>query len=75
MPYRLETVTSPAGRKSYYVVTKGTGRKHSRRPLPRSRALAQMRALYAVENGYILRRPYVSKARSHRSRNRRPTKK
>lgn len=73
MPYRLETVTSPAGRKSYYVVTKGTGRKHSRRPLPKSRALAQMRALYAVENGYILRRPY--KARSRRSRNRRPTKK
>ena len=35
--------------KGYFVVTKGTGRKHSKLPLPKERALAQMRALYANE--------------------------
>jgi hypothetical protein len=59
MPYKLRK--SPNANK-YWVVTKSTGRKHSRKPLPKSRALAQMRALYAVENGYILRN------RSKRSR-------
>ena len=44
MPWTLEK--SGAG---YYVVTKGTGRKHSKKPLPKERALAQMRALYANE--------------------------
>ena len=39
----------------YYVVNKATGRKHSNRPLRKSRARAQMRALYAAENGYMMR--------------------
>lgn len=43
MPYRLEQ--SGAG---YYVV--GPSGRHSRKPMSRSRAVRQMRALYAVEN-------------------------
>jgi hypothetical protein len=35
--------------KGYVVVTKGTGRKHSKKPLSKARAQAQMRALYAQE--------------------------
>jgi hypothetical protein len=31
----------------YFVITKETGRKHSKKPLPKARAEAQMRALYA----------------------------
>jgi hypothetical protein len=52
MPYKLRK--SPK-KEAYWVVTKSTGRKHSKAPLPKSRALAQMRALYAAENGYVLR--------------------
>jgi hypothetical protein len=44
MPWSLQK----SGR-GYYVVTKGTGRKHSKRPLSLKRAKAQMRALYANE--------------------------
>jgi hypothetical protein len=44
MPWKLEK--SGAG---YFVVTKDTGRRHSKMPLPKQRALAQMRALYANE--------------------------
>ena len=56
MPYRLQASRS-RGRKGYFVVSTRTGKRHSLSPLPRSRAEAQMRALYAVENGYILNRP------------------
>lgn len=44
MPYELRK----AG-KGWLVVTKGTRRAHSKKPLPRARAEAQMRALYANE--------------------------
>lgn len=50
MPYELQR----SGR-GYYVVNQVTGRKHSNRPLPKSRARAQMRALYAAESGYVMR--------------------
>lgn len=43
MPYELEP--SPVGR-GYFVATKGTGRRHSKKPLPKARAIRQMRALY-----------------------------
>lgn len=43
MPYHLVK----AAKNGFYVETKGTGRKHSKLPLPKSRAEAQMRALYA----------------------------
>lgn len=43
MPYELV----PAAHKKFYVATKDTGAKHSKKPLPRKRAVAQMRALYA----------------------------
>lgn len=46
MPYKL--VKSGDG---YIVTNSETGRKHSDKPLPRSRAVARMRALYAAENG------------------------
>lgn len=42
MPYRLEQSGS-----GYYVI--GPSGRHSKKPMPRKRALAQMRALYAAE--------------------------
>ncbi len=42
MPYKLE----PAGNNLYYVVTPD-GRRMSHKPMPKERAEAQMRALYA----------------------------
>jgi hypothetical protein len=59
MPYALEK----SGR-GYYVITKETLRKHSNRPLPKKRAMAQMRALYASEQGYTLRSVRRSKKRA-----------
>lgn len=44
MPYSLQK----SGR-GYYVITKASGRRHSKRPLSLKRAKAQMRALYANE--------------------------
>jgi hypothetical protein len=43
MPYKLEPAVVGRG---FFVVTKGTGRKHSDKPLPRARAVNQMQALY-----------------------------
>jgi hypothetical protein len=42
MPYTL-VKASPNG---FFVETKGTGRKHSKMPMPKERAMRQMRALY-----------------------------
>jgi hypothetical protein len=44
MPYELER--NPVGR-GFFVVTKGTERRHSKKPLAKRTAAAQMRALYA----------------------------
>lgn len=44
MPYELRKSGS-----GYVVVTQGTKRAHSKKPLPLERAKAQMRALYANE--------------------------
>lgn len=44
MPYEIES--NPVGR-GYFVVTKGTGERHSGHPLTEDVAKAQMRALYA----------------------------
>ena len=43
MPYKIEP--APVGR-GFFVVTKGTGKRHSEKPLPRPRAVNQMQALY-----------------------------
>lgn len=51
MPYKL---VKKRGEDKFFVVSKKTGKKHSNEPLPKSRAEAQMRALYAVEGGYVL---------------------
>lgn len=53
MPY--EVLKSRGKKEGYYVVNKDTRRKHSKDPLPKSRAEAQMRALYASESGYKMR--------------------
>jgi hypothetical protein len=52
MPYKLRK--SPK-RNAYWVVNKETGRKYSKQAIPKERAMRQLRALYAVENGYKLR--------------------
>lgn len=47
MPYKLR---KSRGKDLYWVVNKETGKKYSHEPLPKERAEAQMRALYASEN-------------------------
>ena len=49
MPYKLRKSGS-----GYFVVNQKSGRKLSKKPLSRSRAVAQMRAVYALEGGYSL---------------------
>ena len=52
MPYKLRKAPK---RDAYWVINIETGKKHSNDPLPRDRAEAQMRALYASEGGYEMR--------------------
>lgn len=42
MPYEIKKAGN-----GYVVVTQGTTKAHSKKPMSRARALAQMRALYA----------------------------
>ena len=44
MPYKLQGLGH-----LYYVVNEATGKKMSGHPLPKERAMAQMRALYVAE--------------------------
>lgn len=44
MPYKLQSIAG-----GYIVVNSKTGRAHSKQPLSRTRAVRQMRALYAAE--------------------------
>ena len=46
MPYDLKKAKG-----GYYVVTEGTGKKHSNKPLPKTTAEAQMKALYYAMGG------------------------
>jgi hypothetical protein len=46
MPYQLSK--SKGG---YYVITEGTGKKHSLKPLSKATAEAQMKALYYAMGG------------------------
>jgi len=48
MPYKLRKAPK---RDAFWVINTETGTKHSNDPLPRDRAEAQMRALYANEKG------------------------
>lgn len=41
MPFDIKPVKG-----GFYVITKPTGRKHSKKPLPKARAVKQLRALY-----------------------------
>jgi len=61
MPYKLRKAPK---KDLYWVVNNESGKKHSRLPIPKSRAEAQRRAILASENGYVLNR---SRSR-HRSR-------
>jgi hypothetical protein len=66
MPYHLRK----APRKNlFWVVNADSGKKYSFNPLPKERAEAQRRAIYASENGYVLRNR--SRSRSKRSSPRR----
>lgn len=49
MPYALRKAPK---RELYWVVNKQTGEKYSLDPIPKERAQAQLRALYAREGGY-----------------------
>lgn len=51
MPYKLRKAP---GKELYWVVNKETGKKHSKDPISKEDAKAQMKALYAVESGYTL---------------------
>ena len=48
MPYELK----PKGA-GYIVKNTETGKEHSKKPIPKSRAEAQMRLLQAIEHGMI----------------------
>ncbi len=52
MPYKLRKVPK---KDLFWVVSKETGRKHSKEGLPKDRAKAQMRALYAAESGAVMK--------------------
>ena len=52
MPYALRKVPK---KDLYWVVNKETGKKYSKEGLPKERAEAQRRALYAAESGYTMR--------------------
>jgi hypothetical protein len=49
MPYKL---VKARGKDLYTVVSKPSGKKHSATPIPKDKAEAQMRLLYALESGY-----------------------
>jgi hypothetical protein len=46
MPYKLK-----ASKGGYYVVTEGSGKKHSKKPLSKDTAERQMKALYYAMGG------------------------
>ena len=66
MPYSIRK----APNQNLYWVVGENGKKHSILPIPRERAEAQRRALYAVEHGYVLDRSRYSRKRSIGSRSR-----
>jgi hypothetical protein len=53
MPYKLRKAPK---KDLYWVVSTETGKKHSTDPIPKTRAEAQMRLLYAVESGATLKK-------------------
>lgn len=50
MPYSI----IPKGR-GYIVKNTETGKEHSKKPMPKARAEAQMRLLYGIERGMVPR--------------------
>jgi hypothetical protein len=62
MPYAMEA--NPVGR-GYFVITEGTGERHSGHPLTEDVAKSQMRALYA--NLADTEKMHEARRRSHYS--------
>ena len=50
MPYEVRKKGS-----GYVCVNTATGKEHSKKPIPKARAEAQMRLLYGIESGMIPR--------------------
>lgn len=50
MPYELRKEGT-----GYKVINKETGKEHSKKPIPKKRAEAQMKLLYGIESGMIPR--------------------
>ena len=50
MPYEIKKKGT-----GFVVVNTATGKEHSKKPIPRARAEAQMRLLYGIEHGMIPR--------------------
>lgn len=53
MPYALQSSNG-----GWYVVNQATGKRHSAKPLPRRRAVAQMRALYSADPSVAHKAPW-----------------
>ena len=62
MPYDIQA--NPVGR-GYFVVTQGSGERHSGHPLSKEKAEGQMRALYA--NLADTEKMHADRSRSHYS--------
>lgn len=56
MPYKIRKAP---GKERYWAVNPDTGERFSRNPLPKSRAIRQVRALYASENDTRMRKRSV----------------
>ena len=50
MPYELKKE-----KQGYKVINTATGKEHSKKPIPKARAEAQMKLLYGLEHGMIPR--------------------
>lgn len=58
MPYKLRKAPK---KDLYWVVSTETNKKHSIDPIPKPKAEAQMRLLYAVESGAVLKKKPTKK--------------
>ena len=47
MPYELKKKGT-----GYVVKNKETGKEHSKKPIPKERAIRQMKLLYAIDKGF-----------------------
>lgn len=62
MPYTLRASRKYKGK--YWVVNEETGKKYSKKPIPKSRAKKQLGLLWGLESGSI--KPYKTGLRTKR---------